>query len=80
MFKKFKEISSAWITATNPTPEEKKLAENRAAICNGCEFRKKNTAVIDFYYCGLCGCPLDKKIFSPINLEKNPCPESKWDK
>jgi hypothetical protein len=80
MFKKFKEITSAWITAANPTPKEKKLAETRAAVCNGCEFRKKNTAVIDFYYCGLCGCPLEKKIFSPINKKTNPCPESKWDK
>ena len=34
-------------------PKEKKLAENRAAVCNGCEFRKKNTTVIDFYYLNL---------------------------
>jgi hypothetical protein len=80
MFKKFKTIASAWIEASNPTPESKALAERRAAVCNGCEFRKKNTTLIDFYYCGLCGCPLNKKIFSPIDLEKNPCPENKWDK
>ncbi len=80
MFKKFKTIASAWIEAENPSPESKALAERRAAVCNGCEFRKKNTTLIDFYYCGLCGCPLSKKIFSPVDPETNPCPEKKWDK
>ena len=80
MFKKFKEIAAAWIEAANPTDESKKLAERRAAVCNGCEFRKKNTTLVDFYYCSLCGCPLNKKIFSPVNPEENPCPKNKWDK
>jgi hypothetical protein len=77
MFKKFKEISQAWIKAANPTFEEKKIAESRASICNGCEFRKQNTTLVDFYYCGVCLCPLDKKIFA---LDKESCPEKKWNK
>jgi hypothetical protein len=80
MFKKFKTIASAWIEAANPSPENKTLAESRAAICSKCEFRKKNTEVIDFYYCGVCKCPLSFKIFSPINPQENPCPKNKWDK
>ena len=79
MFKKFKTIASAWIEAANPSPESKAIAESRAAVCSGCEFREKNTTLVDFYYCSLCGCPLNKKIFSPVNPEENPCPENKWE-
>ena len=42
-------------------------------------FSKKNTEIIDFYYCSLCGCPLNKKIFSPLDPETNPCPKNKWE-
>ena len=49
----------------------------KPSICNGCEHRKQNTTLIDFYYCDLCGCPLNKKIFAQ---DKNSCPKSKWDK
>ena len=77
MFKKFKEIANAWIAAANPTPEQQAIAEHRAIICNGCEHRKKNTTLIDFYYCDVCGCPLDKKIFAE---DKNECPENYWKK
>lgn len=75
MFKKFKEIATAWVTAANPSSEDLKKAKHRIEICNSCENRKQNTTLIDFYYCGLCGCPLDKKIFAP---DKNSCPENKW--
>jgi hypothetical protein len=75
MLKKFTEIASAWITAANPSNEEKRIAEIRAAICNSCEHRKENTTIIDFYYCDLCGCPLNKKIFAQ---DKTSCPENKW--
>ena len=77
MFSKFKEIAQAWITAANPTPEEEFLAAYRASICNGCENRKQNTTVINVYYCKLCGCPLNKKIFAK---DKNSCPANKWEK
>jgi len=79
MLRKFKEIANAWITAANPTPEEKKLAEKRLNVCNGCEHRQENETVIEFYYCGICLCPLNKKIFSLKNPEVNPCPANKWE-
>jgi len=75
MLKKFKEIATAWIIASNPSPEQQETAEYRASVCNNCEHRKQNTTLIDFYYCSLCGCPLDKKIFA---LDKESCPEKKW--
>jgi hypothetical protein len=75
MFKKFKEIATAWIVAANPTPEQKSIAESRITICNACEHRRQNTALVDFHYCGLCGCPLSKKIFAP---DKTSCPKNKW--
>ena len=34
--------------------------------------------IIEFYYCGICLCPLNKKIFSLKNPEQNPCPANKW--
>jgi hypothetical protein len=74
MFKKFKEIATAWIVAANPTPEQKLIAEHRISTCNGCENRKQNV-LLDIYYCKLCGCPLNKKIFAP---DKASCPENKW--
>jgi hypothetical protein len=30
-----------------------------------------------FWFCGACGCPLNKKVFSPV--EKS-CPKNKWEK
>jgi hypothetical protein len=81
MFKKFKTIAKAWITSAHHTPEEKLLAEERMAVCNKCEYRKKNTALVDFYYCQKCGCPLDKKIFTDVRLSaEDKCPEGKWEK
>jgi len=47
-------------------------------VCNGCEHREENDKVIEFYYCGICLCPLNKKIFSLKNSEVNPCPANKW--
>lgn len=79
MLKKFKTIAEAWIKASNHTPEEKQLAEERLEVCNTCEHRKKNETIIDFYYCGICGCPLNKKIFTDKRLPKmDKCPEGKW--
>lgn len=75
MINKFKEIALAWIAAANPTEEQKAIAEYRASICNVCEHRKQNTTLVDFYYCGICRCPLNKKIFAQT---KDSCPENKW--
>jgi len=79
MFKKFKEIATAWVVAANPSPEQKAIAEYRISICNGCEHRKQNTTLVDFYYGGLCGCPLSRKIFSQ-EPGPEPCTENKWEK
>ena len=71
---KFIEIARSWIAAINPTPEQQRIADTRIAFCNTCDFRKYND-VGDFFYCGSCGCPLQKKIYSPV--EKS-CPEKFW--
>lgn len=74
---KLLEIASAWITAANPSKEEKDKAERRVSICNDCE-ENKLSEILDYHYCGKCGCPLSKKIFSPLP-GKEACPLEKWD-
>jgi ribosomal protein L37E len=74
---KLSEIFQSWVAAANPTPEKKLLAEQRIAVCSGCEHRSFNkTFNVDT--CGLCGCPLNKKVFSPAG--PNACPGKKWEK
>ena len=75
---KLLEIATAWITAANPTEEEKERAESRVAVCSGCE-ENKLSEILEYHYCGKCGCPLSKKIFSPLP-GKEACPLEKWDK
>lgn len=72
---KLVEITKAWIIAANPTPEQKALAEVRASICDLCE-HKTYTKALDIYTCGLCGCLLSKKIFSPKGPDA--CPDHRW--
>ncbi len=66
-------IAKSWIIARNPNEEQKRIAESRISICNGCDFSGK---VLGVEVCTRCECPLSKKIFSP----KGPgeCPESLW--
>ena len=71
---KFVEIAKAWLAAANPTPEQQALADDRISICNKCPHRMY-TKQFDVHYCGQCGCPLNKKIFSPINS----CPDGRWE-
>lgn len=71
---KLKEIAIAWYNAANPTPEMKKVAESRLEICDSCDAVKKPK--IGPQYCGDCGCPLNKKIFSPNG--PGACPRKKW--
>jgi hypothetical protein len=73
---KLVEIAKAWIAAANPTDEQTAIANHRAAICDECP-HKTHLAVADAYVCGLCGCPLSKKIFSPVPGEKA-CPDKRW--
>ena len=72
---KLKEIAIAWYRAAAPTPEQKKIADHRLEICNSCE--QATQAKMGFFYCAACGCPLEKKIFSPKGPEA--CPRQKWE-
>jgi len=75
MFKKISEIAIAWITAANPTPKQKELAEKRYEICKGCEYFGKSRPITGEEYCIECNCPLSKKVFS---REFDACPKNKW--
>jgi hypothetical protein len=70
---KLVEITKAWIIASNPTPEQEEKALYRSGVCDGCE-KKQYVEHLAFFRCGECGCPLSKKIYSPINS----CPLNKW--
>lgn len=70
---KIKEILLSYITAVNPTEEQKEIAEKRLEICAGCEFWVQGT-VRD--YCSKCGCTTSAKVFSPVGADA--CPEKKW--
>lgn len=73
---KIVEIAKAWIAAENPTEEQKLIAEHRITMCDRCP-HKEYSKVFDTFLCGLCGCPLNKKIFSPLPGEKA-CPDKRW--
>jgi hypothetical protein len=72
----YKEIFHAWKISFKPTPKQEELAELRLKICLGCEFKKEIVKGVKWSaLCGKCGCPLNKKVFSP---NYNPCPLKKW--
>ena len=71
------EIAKAWIAAANPTPEQLKIAEYRASVCSKCP-HNTYTAMVDMHVCGKCGCPLKKKIFSPLPGQEA-CPDKRWE-
>lgn len=68
----FVEIAKSWIISMNPTPIQEEKANQRIEICNTCEHKK----ILVVFTCGLCGCPLQKKIYSPDGPET--CPAGKW--
>lgn len=73
----YREIFDAWLISFKPNDKQKKLAEERLEICKSCINRKellKNNKWSA--YCGLCNCPLSKKVFSRMY---NPCPADKWE-
>ena len=74
---KLVEIAKAWIAAANPTPKQQKIANSRILTCDVCPHKKYNKS-FDMFTCGLCGCPLDKKIFSPLPGEQA-CPDKRWE-
>jgi hypothetical protein len=71
---KVEEIFKAWVIAANPSKEAEILAAKRHAICLDCKFIKNS--LIFKTKCGECGCPINKKIFSP---KKGACRIGKWD-
>jgi len=73
MFDKVKEIAQSWIIANNPTDAQLKLAEERYKICQGCD--KMVDGLLGNPKCDECGCPINKKIFSP---KFDACPLHKW--
>jgi len=74
---KLVEIAKAWIAAANPTPEQKYIAEQRITTCNSCPYKQEQKH-LNIYTCGLCGCPLNKKIFSPLRGQ-DACPDKRWE-
>lgn len=72
----YKEIFEAWKTSLKPTLKREELAQKRLNICLGCDFRKEIFKGVRWStYCGDCGCPLNKKVFSK---NYNPCTQKKW--
>ena len=70
---KVKEILLSYMTAMNPTEEQKEVAEKRLEICAACEFWVQG-AVRD--YCDICKCTTSAKVFSPVG--SGACPKGKW--
>ncbi len=68
---KLVEIFKAWGIAFNPDDRQAELAGKRMETCDSCS-NKKTVPVI---HCGLCGCALKAKIYSPV---KDACPAGKW--
>jgi hypothetical protein len=70
----FLKIAKAWIASYNPTEKQTELAEKRYSICDSCPSKVK--ALLGYYKCNECGCPIQKKIFSDLY---NDCPLKKWE-
>jgi hypothetical protein len=68
---KVEEIFKAWAIWFNPDDAQSALAAERIQICEGCEHKRTTP----FIHCGLCGCALKAKIYSPV---KGACPDNRW--
>jgi hypothetical protein len=72
----YKEIFEAWKISFNPTPTQEEQAQKRLNVCLSCEHRQEILKQVKWSaYCGDCGCPLSKKVFSKLY---NPCTRKKW--
>ena len=63
----FEEITKAWIDSVFANDEQKDIAKKRNEICQSCPSLKvkfQKIKKISIQYCGECGCPISKKIFS----------------
>lgn len=73
----YQEIFNSWKISFNPSPKQEEHAQKRLEICMGCEYRKEVLKKVKWSaYCGDCGCPLNKKVFSTLF---NPCTQKKWE-
>ncbi len=70
---KVEEILKSWAIQLSPSSEQNELAAKRLEICNVCENKKQNA--IGVYVCGICGCVLKSKVFTPA---ERGCPIDKW--
>jgi hypothetical protein len=70
---KIQEIFTAWGISFNPSDAQVQIASDRIEICDTCE-NKRTSPII---HCGLCGCALRAKIYTPVD---DACPAGKWPK
>lgn len=71
------EVASAYFRSISPTSEQMRIAQVRKQVCESCDFlvyRKFRK----MHVCGACGCPISKKIFSPLPGIVA-CPKKFWD-
>jgi hypothetical protein len=68
---KVEEIFKAWAIWFNPDDAQSALAADRIQICDACEHKRTEP----YIHCGLCGCALKQKVYSPV---KGACPAGKW--
>lgn len=74
-----REIALAWVRSFNPTNEQQALASQRLQACEACRHHVEAPGASVFTHlrlCGLCGCPLIKKIYSPDG--PGACPAGRW--
>lgn len=78
------EIASAWFNVLNPSQDSIELAKERLNVCSTCDSLREvdvkimNMQVVDTYHmCGVCGCPIRGKVFTP---KEQGCPLNKWEK
>lgn len=69
------EIAESWYRVAKHTPAQKALADERLAICDGCD-QKVHNDLLMMYQCKACGCPLKAKVYSTRGPDA--CPRQKW--
>jgi hypothetical protein len=72
---KISEIFRSWVIAELPSKEQAELAQKRLSICKECPSMVES--VVFKFKCDECGCPIGKKIFTPLMGQ---CDLHKWDK
>jgi rRNA maturation endonuclease Nob1 len=66
------EIVKAWGISVHPNKEQYKMAIERILVCEDCEHKVDDIII----RCDICGCPLKRKVYSPVT---GACPLHKWD-